>query len=52
MSESHQANLGSEQPKKLYATPQLIEYGSVEKLTQSASGTVGDGTGMNMQPCL
>lgn len=52
MNESRQLNPRSEQPKKLYATPQLIEYGAVEKLTQGASGTVGDAQGMNMQPCL
>jgi hypothetical protein len=39
-------------PRKAYAPPQLVEYGSITKLTQGASGAVGDGTGMNMPPCL
>jgi hypothetical protein len=52
MNDSRQLNPQSEQSKKLYATPQLIEYGPVEKLTQGASGAVGDAGVMNMPPCL
>jgi hypothetical protein len=50
----------SEQPRSLdpkpvrkpYSTPRLIEYGPVEKLTHSGSGTIGDGGLMMMVPCL
>jgi hypothetical protein len=52
MNESRQPNPRSEQSKKLYATPQLIEYGPVEKLTQSGSGALGDGPAMAMIVCL
>jgi hypothetical protein len=40
------------QRKKAYHSPKMVEYGNVAKLTQGSSGTVGDGTGMNMPPCL
>jgi hypothetical protein len=50
----------SEQPESLepkpvrkpYSTPRLIEYGPVEKLTHSGSGTAGDGGAMMRAPCL
>jgi hypothetical protein len=38
--------------KKAYNSPKMVEYGNVAKLTQGASGTVGDGQGMQMAPCL
>jgi hypothetical protein len=31
--------------KKVYATPRLVEYGSIAKLTQNAGLTVESGTG-------
>ncbi len=37
--------------KKSYISPQLLEYGSITKLTQNASGPVNDIGGM-MQDCL
>jgi len=45
--ESHQ-----EVVKKQYASPRLVEYGSLAKLTQGVGGTIGDGRGMSMAPCL
>lgn len=42
------------QAKKAYIAPSLVEYGSIEKLTQSGNGTGTDGgsvAGMQMQ-CL
>jgi len=50
MSEKKSAEPSPE--RKVYITPELVEYGSIAKLTQGASGPVGDGQGMNMQPCL
>ena len=38
--------------KTAYSSPKLVEYGNVAKLTQGGTGTVGDGLGMNMAPCL
>ena len=38
-------------PKKIYATPQLVEYGSIEKLTQTGSANIGDAL-MQMMACL
>ncbi|HEV2689051.1 MAG TPA: lasso RiPP family leader peptide-containing protein [Bryobacteraceae bacterium] len=38
--------------KAKYQTPKLAQYGHVAKLTQGGTGTVGDGQGMSMQPCL
>ena len=32
--------------KKAYASPQLLEYGSITKLTQSGTGPVNDIGGM------
>jgi hypothetical protein len=52
MNESHRQHPRSERSKKAYTTPQLIEYGPVEKLTASGSGTVGDGGLMMMLQCL
>ena len=44
---------GSRAPmKKAYNSPEMVEYGNVAKLTQGSSGTVGDGQGMQMAPCL
>ena len=40
------------QRKKAYHSPKMVEYGNVAKLTQGTSGTVGDGQGMQMAPCL
>ena len=37
---------------KPYSTPRLIEYGPVEKLTHSGTGTLGDGGAMMMLACL
>lgn len=30
--------------KKAYASPKLVEYGSIAKLTQTKTGIVGDGS--------
>jgi hypothetical protein len=38
--------------KNAYSSPKMVEYGNVAKLTQGGTGTVGDGLGMSMQPCL
>lgn len=38
--------------KQAYRSPKLVAYGNVAKLTQGGTGTVGDGLGMNMAPCL
>jgi len=38
----------SETPKKVYATPTFIKYGSVSKLTQGAGGSVADAMMMAM----
>jgi hypothetical protein len=41
------------QPKKLpYRRPELVEYGSVAKLTQGALSTMNEGVGFNMSMCL
>lgn len=41
------------QPKKLpYRRPELVEYGSVAKLTQGALSTMSEGVGFNMSMCL
>jgi hypothetical protein len=52
MNESHSPKPRSEGCKKAYTTPQLVEYGPVEKLTASGTGTVGDGGLMMMLQCL
>jgi hypothetical protein len=52
MNESHSPKPRSEGSKKAYTTPELIEYGPVEKLTASGSGSVGEGGAMGMVPCL
>ena len=36
--------------KKLYVEPQLLVYGSLSKITQSGTGSVGDGSGGGKQP--
>jgi hypothetical protein len=40
--------------KRAYKTPELIEYGSVAKLTQGGKGSMGDGAifGDMMMMCL
>jgi hypothetical protein len=38
--------------RKPYSPPRLVEYGPVEKLTHSGTGTVGDGGPMMMPACL
>jgi hypothetical protein len=52
MNESHSPKSRSEASKKAYTTPQLIEYGPVEKLTATGSGGVGEAGLMGMQMCL
>jgi len=37
--------------KKPYARPELVEYGSIEKLTQTGSQATGDAA-MTMMACL
>ena len=39
--------------RRAYVAPELIEYGTVAKLTQTGSGSVADFTGMmRMMICL
>ena len=38
----------AETPKKVYATPTFIKYGSVSKLTQGGGGSSTDGSSMGM----
>lgn len=39
--------------KRRYVSPELVEYGSIGKLTRGGSGTVGEGVGgMSMPMCL
>jgi hypothetical protein len=39
--------------KKPYSAPQLVDYGSVTKLTRGGSSSTGEGFGdMKMAPCL
>lgn len=41
------------QAKKAYVAPSLVEYGSIEKLTQAGNGTGADGgTGSMQMQCL
>jgi len=49
---SEEAAESRTQRKKAYHSPKMVEYGNVAKLTQGSSGSVGDGAGMNMPPCL
>jgi len=54
MDKSHSEQVPKKQrDKKPYATPRLIEYGSIAKLTQGAS-TVGNdaGAGFKNPQCL
>ena len=39
----------TEQPKKNYATPELVHYGNIREITRALGGTVGknDGGGGN-----
>jgi hypothetical protein len=37
------------QAKKAYIAPSLVEYGSIEKLTQTGNGTGTDGGSVGMQ---
>ena len=41
-------------PKKPYAPPRLVAYGTVSKLTQTLTGSGSDGgpAGMNLMMCL
>ena len=39
-------------PKKPYAKPQLTEYGSVSKLTQSGGSTTNEGAPRSKRGCL
>lgn len=41
----------AEPTKKPYTTPNLVEYGPVEKLTRTGTLAVGDAAHM-MMPCL
>ena len=53
MNESHRPAHRSKQSKKPYAAPRLTEYGPVEKLTHSGSGTFSDSLAMMMDmTCL
>lgn len=55
MTREAEADPEQAQPKKPYATPTLVEYGNIAKLTQgSPSGMFGDGvSGMFMRTaCL
>jgi len=48
--EKRPAPVGDERPaKKPYAAPEIVEYGSVAKLTQSGAGSISDGTMTNSQ---
>ena len=38
--------------KKPYVSPQLTEYGNVEKLTQGSGGTAADGASGMTRACL
>lgn len=38
--------------KKKYASPRLVEYGSLAKLTQAKGGTKADGVGSSTMSCL
>ena len=38
--------------KKNYATPSLLEYGSIAKLTQTGGATAADFQGATMMACL
>lgn len=38
--------------KKKYASPRLMEYGSLAKLTHGGGGTRGDGVGHSTRSCL
>lgn len=39
-------------PKKTYAKPRLVEYGSVAKLTQSGGSTTTEGAPRSKMGCL
>ena len=39
---------GSEPRRRTYVPPELVEYGTVSKLTQSGTGSFNDGGGMMM----
>jgi len=38
--------------RRVYVAPELVEYGTVAKLTQSGTGSFNDGSGMMMMTCL
>ena len=42
----------SSSPKKPYLTPNLVEYGTVAKLTQALGGSGGDGRRTRIVACL
>jgi hypothetical protein len=47
------ANAGPSGPKKAYASPRLVQYGSVAKLTHNGAGSVADQKfGMRPSVCL
>jgi hypothetical protein len=44
---------GQPTSRRTYVAPELVEYGTVAKLTQTGSGSVVDFIGMmRMRPCL
>jgi hypothetical protein len=50
---SRESTAGRAGAKKAYATPRLVEYGSVAKLTQNGAGSVADQKfGMRPSVCL
>ena len=59
MAQTPKKGIGCAQPeiakktleKKAYVSPELLEYGSINKLTQTASGSATDISGM-MMACL
>ena len=50
MEQKRQAPDDHDRPaKKPYTAPEVVEYGSVAKLTQSGAGSITDGTFTNSQ---
>lgn len=43
---------GDDSKRRTYASPVLIDYGAVAKLTQGSTGTVGDAGNAMMSACL
>ncbi len=52
MSHDDTRNPEAEPAKKPYATPKLVEYGPVEKLTRTGTLIVGDAAHRMRLPCL